>query len=155
MLSLFTNDTSATASGEGRLTVRHVAAAPAVDILADGAAAFTNLENPNEVMADLPVATYSAAVALTGTTDPVIGPADVPITEGVNTIVYAWGSAADANLALAVQTVDTDMGAPSGVSAGTAPVPMNNAAPIALIVVAALALAGAGLATRAAVASRR
>ena len=155
MLSLFTNDTSATASGEGRLTVRHVAAAPAVDILADGAAAFTNLENPNEVMADLPVATYSAAVALTGTTDPVIGPADVPITEGVNTIVYAWGSAADANLALAVQTVDTDMGAPSGVSAGTAPVPMNNAAPIALIVVAALALAGAGLATRAAVTSRR
>lgn len=35
---LFTNDTATTAAGEGRLTVRHVAAAPAVDILAGGAA---------------------------------------------------------------------------------------------------------------------
>lgn len=53
-VSLFTNDISATAAGEGRLTVRHVAAAPAVDILADGSAVFTSLENPDEVMADLP-----------------------------------------------------------------------------------------------------
>ena len=155
MLSLFTNDISATASGEGRLTVRHVAAAPAVDILANGAAAFTNLENPNEVKADLPVGTYSAAVALAGTTAPVIGPADVTVTEGMNTIVYAWGSAANANLALAVQTVNTNMGAPTGVAAGSAPVPVDNTAPLALIVVAALGLAGAGLATRAAVTSRR
>ncbi len=153
--SVFTNDISATDSGEGRLTVRHVAAAPAVDILADGSAVFTSLENPDEVMADLPVNTYSAAVALAGTTAPAIGPADVTLVEGVNTIVYAWGSAGDSNLALAVQTVDTHQGAPSGVSAGSAPLNNGSSLPIGLIVIAGLALAGAGVAGRVAVTSRR
>ncbi|MET1044745.1 MAG: DUF4397 domain-containing protein, partial [Microbacteriaceae bacterium] len=48
----------------------------------------------------------SAAVAAAGTTDPVIGPADVSVTEGVNTIVYAWGSLSDGTLGLAVQSID-------------------------------------------------
>ncbi len=52
--TLFTNDLSTIAAGQGRLTVRHTAAAPAVDVLANGAPAFTNLTNPNEVKADLP-----------------------------------------------------------------------------------------------------
>src|SRR5690554_5974119 len=38
-LAVFENDTSAIAAGEGRLTVRHTAAAPAVDVLANGDAA--------------------------------------------------------------------------------------------------------------------
>lgn len=118
--TLFTNDLSTTAAGQGRLTVRHTAAAPAVDILANGAAAFTNLENPNEVKADLAAGTISAAVAATGTTDPVIGPADVAIQEGVNTIVYAWGSLEADNLALAVQTIDGLHSTPGGVHSGTA-----------------------------------
>ncbi|QYH36479.1 DUF4397 domain-containing protein [Salinibacterium sp. M195] len=124
--SLFTNDLSTVAAGEGRLTVRHTAAAPAVDVLANGAAAFENLSNPDEVKTDLAVGTISAAVALTGTTDPVIGPADVDIAEGVNTIVYAWGSAADDNLTLAVQTIDGLHSNPGGVDAGTAGLAADN-----------------------------
>ena len=118
--TLFTNDLSTIPAGEGKLTVRHTAGAPAVDILANGAAAFTNLTNPNEVKANLPVGTISAAVALTGTTEPVIGPADVAIAEGVNTIVYAWGSAAGGNLDLAVQTIGGLHSTPGGVDAGSA-----------------------------------
>ncbi|MGV8896662.1 MAG: DUF4397 domain-containing protein [Rhodoglobus sp.] len=118
--SLFTNDLATIPAGQGKLTVRHTAAAPAVDVLANGAAAFTNLSNPNEVKADLPVGTISAAVALTGTTDPVIGPADVAIAEGVNTIVYAWGSAEDGNLDLAIQTIEGLHSTPGGVDAGSA-----------------------------------
>lgn len=76
------------------------------------------------------------------------------VSEGMNTIVYAWGSAADDNLALAVQTIDA-MGAPGGVNAGSAPLPSNDSTPYALIIVAALALVGAGLATRTAIAARR
>ncbi|GHD82616.1 uncharacterized protein DUF4397 [Salinibacterium amurskyense] len=124
--SLFTNDLSTVAAGEGRLTVRHTAAAPAVDVLANDAVAFENLSNPDEVKADLAVGTISAAVALTGTTDPVIGPADVEIAEGVNTIVYAWGSAADDNLTLAVQTIDGLHSNPGGVDAGTAGLAADN-----------------------------
>jgi Domain of unknown function (DUF4397) len=118
--TLFTNDLTQIPAGQGKLTVRHTAAAPAVDVLANGAAAFTNLTNPNEVKANLPVGTISAAVALTGTTAPVIGPADVAIAEGVNTIVYAWGSAEDGNLDLAVQTIGGLHSVPGGVDSGSA-----------------------------------
>jgi hypothetical protein len=110
--ALFTNDTSEIPAGEGRLTVRHVAAAPAVDVLADGAPAITNLENPDEAVLTLPAGTFSAAVAATGTTVPVIGPADLTVEEGTNTIVYAWGSLANSSLGLGVQTIPGLQAAP-------------------------------------------
>ncbi|TFD32689.1 DUF4397 domain-containing protein [Cryobacterium cryoconiti] len=126
--TLFTNDISQVAAGEGRLTVRHVAAAPAVDVLANGAAAITALTNPNESVLTLPAGTISAAVAATGTTDPVIGPADVNVAEGTNTIVYAWGSLADKNLALAVQTIDGLHSNPDSIPAGEAGLVATNQA---------------------------
>lgn len=116
--TLFTNDISQTAAGQGRLTVRHTAAAPAVDVLAGGTAVISGLENPDEKVLDLPAGTVSAAVAAAGTTAPVIGPADVAVTEGVNTIVYAWGSLEAGNLQLAIQTIDGLHSAPSGVPSG-------------------------------------
>ncbi|WP_199423052.1 DUF4397 domain-containing protein [Actinotalea solisilvae] len=116
--TLFTNDVSQTAAGQGRLTVRHTAAAPAVDVLAGGSPVITNLSNPAEQVLNLPAGTVSAAVAATGTTAPVIGPADVPVTEGTSTIVYAWGSLDAGNLQLAVQTIDGLHSAPAGVPSG-------------------------------------
>ncbi|WP_418605407.1 DUF4397 domain-containing protein [Georgenia sp. SUBG003] len=104
--TLFTNDTSSTAPGEGRLTVRHIAAAPAVDVLAGDEPVITNLSNPDEQTLNLPAGVVPAAVAATGTTEPVIGPADVEVADGVATFVYAWGSLEDGNLALATQTID-------------------------------------------------
>ncbi|GGC00097.1 DUF4397 domain-containing protein [Cellulomonas carbonis] len=116
--NLFTNDTSNTAAGEGRLTVRHVAAAPAVDVLAGGSPVISGLENPDEEVLNLPAGTVSAAVAAAGTTEPVVGPADVPVTEGTNTIVYAWGSLEAGNLALATQSIEGLHSAPAGVPSG-------------------------------------
>ena len=118
--TLYTNDTATLAAGEGRLTVRHDAAAPAVDILAGGAPVISNLSNPDEKVLTLPAGTVSATVAATGTTAPVIGPADAVVAEGTNTIVYAWGSLEDGNLALAVQTIDGLHSNPGGVPAGEA-----------------------------------
>jgi hypothetical protein len=105
-LTPFINDTSSTGPGQGRIIVRHTAAAPAVDVLAAGDPVFTDLTNPNEAAADLPAGTVPAVVALAGTTDPVIGPADVTISEGTATIVYAVGSAADGSLTVLVQTIE-------------------------------------------------
>ena len=119
-LNLFTNDISQTKAGEGRLTVRHVAAAPAVDVLAGGTAVIQGLENPKESTLNLPVGTVSASVAAAGTTDPVIGPADVSIQDGVLTVVYAWGSLEKGDLALAVQNVTVGHTTPGGVPSGTA-----------------------------------
>ena len=126
--TLFTNDISQLAAGEGRLTVRHVAAAPAVDVLANGAVAITALVNPKESVLTLPAGTISAAVAATGTTDPVIGPADVNVAEGTNTIVYAWGSLEDTNLALAVQTIGGLHSNPDSIPAGEAGLVATNQA---------------------------
>jgi hypothetical protein len=149
--NLFTNDTSPTAAGEGRLTVRHTAAAPAVDVLAGGSAVISGLANPDEEVLDLPAGTVSAAVAAAGTTEPVLGPADVPVTEGVNTIVYAWGSLEDDNLALATQTIEGLHSSPEGVPAGEAGLAAPGA-PTGLIALAGLGLVGAAfLARRAAV----
>lgn len=154
-VSLFTNDISATAAGEGRLTVRHTAAAPSVDVLANGAVAFPALVNPNEAKADLPVGTYAASLNLAGTATQAFGPADVSVAPGVNTIVYAWGNAGDDTLTVAVQSVTTNQGSPSGVAAGSAPLPgEGDAFPAALVIVASLALAGAGIASRVAVKAR-
>ena len=156
--TLFTNDTAPTAPGEGRLTVRHVAAAPAVDILAGGSPVVTGLVNPEEATLNLPAGVVSAAVALEGTTDPVIGPADVDIQEGVLTIAYAWGSAEDGNLALAVQTVTGLHSNPGGVNTGSAGLVAENQ-PMSLIALGgglALALAaGSVVAARVATAKRR
>jgi hypothetical protein len=144
-LNVFVNDISAIAAGEARLTVRHVAAAPAVDITADGNVLFSNLTNPNEDMADVPAGSYEAAVVLAGTDTVAIGPADLDLAEGVNTIVYAWGSAEAGNLALAVQTIDGLGSAPSGVPAGGGSTAGGAMPPwsIALMIAAAIA-AGSG-----------
>ena len=150
-LNLFTNDTSATAAGQGRLTVRHVAAAPAVDILAGGSPVAEDLTNPNEATLNLAAGTVSAAVALAGTTDPVIGPADVQIQDGVLTIVYAWGSAEDENLALAVQTVSGLHSNPGGVPSGSAGYLAERDTTTAILAIAgagALAVAIAAIAVR-------
>ena len=103
---MFVNDTSTTPAGEGRLVVRHTAAAPAVDVLAGGTAVISGLANPDEATLTLPAGTVSAAVAAAGTTDPVIGPADVPVVAGQVTIVYAIGSLEEQTLGVLVQTIE-------------------------------------------------
>lgn len=154
--NLFTNDVSQIAAGKGKLTVRHTAAAPAVDVLAGGTAVISNLANPNEQTLTLDPGTIPAAVAAAGTTTPVIGPADVTVAEGTSTIVYAWGSLADNNLQLAVQTIEGLHSSPASVPGaldGSA-----DAAPATFVLgagAAALALLVAGIGAARTVAARR
>ena len=49
-----------------------------------------------------------------------IGPADVTVKDATTTIVYAWGSLDDDNLALATQEVAADGSMPNGVPSGEA-----------------------------------
>ena len=116
--NFYTNDVSPVEAGKSRLTVRHVAAAPAVDVLAGGTAIVPNLSNPGEASLVTDAGTVSAAVAAAGTTEPVIGPADLTLGEGTSTIVYAWGSLEAGNLALATQVIDGLHSAPGSVPGG-------------------------------------
>ncbi len=120
VLTPFVNDVTRVAAGQARLTVRHTAAAPAVDIRAGGAVAFPALTNPNEAKTDLATGTVEADVVLAGTSTVAIGPADLALAEGTNTIVYAYGSAEDDTLALAVQTISGLHSTPAGVPSGNA-----------------------------------
>jgi Domain of unknown function (DUF4397) len=147
-LTPYVNDTAPTEAGNARLTVRHTAAAPGVDVRADGDVLFGDLQNPDEASSDVPAGMYSADVTLAGTEDVVLGPADLDLAEGTSTIVYAWGSAEEGNLDLAVQTIDGLHSAPAGVPGGEAGLaPETNGAPawaLGLGMMSALGLAFAG-----------
>lgn len=145
--TLYKNDISRTAAGQGRLTVRHVAAAPAVDVLAGGTAVISGLTNPDEKVLNLDAGTVSASVAAAGTTKALIGPAKVNVKEGVNTIVYAWGSLDDKNLNLAVQTISGLHSGPGGVNAGEVGLAADHN-PLPLVAGGMLALGAAALVGR-------
>ncbi|WP_203960756.1 DUF4397 domain-containing protein [Actinocatenispora thailandica] len=118
-LTPFVNDTSMIKPGMARLVVRHTAAAPAVDVRADGKVAFADLTNPKQASADLPAGSVKADVVLAGTNTVAIGPQTLNLQAGTETIVYAIGSAKDKSLALVAQNL-TGLGeAPGGMPAGT------------------------------------
>ncbi len=152
-LTPFVNDTSAVAAGEGRVTVRHTAAAPAVDVRAGGQVVVPGLTNPDEASLTVPAGTVSADVVVAGTDTVAIGPADLTVQEGVTTIVYAWGSA-EAGYELAVQTVSAGHSAPSGVPGGSAGLTDDDGFPAPLAALSLAGLAVAGLSVRRLVASR-
>jgi hypothetical protein len=152
VLTPFVNDVSAVPAGQARVTVRHTAAAPAVDVRAGGAVVAPGLTNPKEATLTVPAGTVSADVVLAGTSTVAIGPADLDLAEGTATAVYAWGSA-DAGYKLAVQTF-SDLGShPSGVPAGSAGL-ADDGLPLPLVGVMVLGLAGAALAGRRLVSGR-
>jgi len=118
-LTAYVNDTAMLKPGMARLIVRHDAQAPAVDVRAGGKPVFTGLTNPNEAMAEVPAGTVKADVVLAGTTTVVLGPKNLDLAPGKDTIVYAIGSAEDKSLAVVAQTIGGLAGAPSGMPAGT------------------------------------
>ena len=116
-VSVFNNDTSELGAGNGRLTVRHLAAAPAVDVLADGSVAFADVANGHSAAADLPAATYEVSLNAAGSSTqafPAAGTVPVPLAAGSNLIVYAYGTLGT-DFALAVQEVTDSIGAPATV----------------------------------------
>ncbi len=154
-IAVFENDVSTIEAGNGRLVVRHAAAAPAVDVKANGEVAFTNIANGAEASADLPAGTISAEVVPTGADEPVvIGPADLPITEGASLIVYATGSLDD-GLEVITESI-ADLGpTPTAVNTGDSPVESGLPMGLALAMAAgALALLGGGSAIRRVAATR-
>ena len=76
------------------------------------------------------------------------------LKEGTNTIVYAWGSATDKNLKLAVQTISGLHGNPGGVPSGTGGL-VDDSLPLPLAALTLLAVGGAAVAGRKVVVARR
>ncbi len=149
-IAVFENDVSKVEAGEGRLLVRHAAAAPAVDIKANGDVAFANVVNGGEGSADLPTGTISATVVPTGADEPVvIGPADLDIAEGEALIVYAVGSLEGNTLTVLTESITDLHSTPTEVNTGTSPVESSsNTLPLLLSVATATVIGGAAIATK-------
>jgi hypothetical protein len=142
----FVNDTEAAAAGSGKLTARHTAQAPEVDVLVNGDSV-GSFSNPDEIgPAELPAGEYAVEIQAGGTAVPTTPALDaVPVSEGVNTIAYAWGTADD--LQIAVQTVDLAHSAPSGVPGGESGAASGSGAAW-LLVAAGVGIAGVALSGR-------
>lgn len=106
--SLFNNDVSYT--DQVRLTVRHVAAAPAVDALFFPGTAdelrVGPLANGEETTAELPPATYEGVLVPTGTSTAVFGPISMPLYGGKLYVAYAIGSLSDGTFQILKQEID-------------------------------------------------
>lgn len=147
-LTPFENDVSAVPAGQGRLTVRHTAAAPAVDVvLADGTRPFTNLSNPNQAAAVLPAGAITGAQLAPTGADPIAPIPDVELMAGTNLIVYAVGSLADETLTYYTQTIEGLGGQPELVNTGNSPVGDDTSSSVLVLTVLAgvLGLSGFGL----------
>ena len=147
-LTPFQNDTAAVPAGQGRLIVRHTAAAPAVDVvLADGSRPFTNLTNPNEAAAVLPAGQIAGAKVAPAGGDPIADVPTVDLKAGSDLIVYAVGSLSDNTLTFLTQTISGLGGSPNLVNTGDGlPTGGESSLPAVLAVGAGLlGLTGAGL----------
>jgi hypothetical protein len=122
VLTPFVNDTSTLDAGQARVTVRHTASAPAVDVLADGTALIEGLANPDEASLDTDAGTVpNVQVTAAGDPDTVaLELGDVSLAEGTSTIVYAIGALGDGSITVALQTIEGLHDSPSEVAAGSA-----------------------------------
>ena len=104
-LNYFFNDMSEIDPGKTRLTVRHVAAAPPLDLGINGLTLPLELPNLGEFIFEVPTETYTFDFVLAGTEFVVIDPTDIVLAESTNTVLYAWGPVTEISLALATQVI--------------------------------------------------
>ncbi len=152
-LSIFENDLSRIAAGESRLVIRHLAAAPPVDVLAAGDVVFQGLGNGDERSADVAAGDVTASLVPSGEGGPaVIGPADLPLLEGVMLIVYGLGSLERGTMTVITETVEGLSTPPSAVDTGNSTVP--GGPPGDLLTLGALGVAVVGIVGAAALTHR-
>ena len=120
VLSVFPNDVSGLSSG-ARLSVRHTAAAPAVDVGLDAGgsrfATIPNLSNGQSATAEVPSGIYEASLFAAGTATRAFGPAVLKPASDVHYLVYAIGDLAGGSFRLAIQTIDLGFAAPGDLTA--------------------------------------
>ena len=106
VISMFDNDPQpVTTDGQGRLTVRHAAAAPAVNVVTGAATLVSNLAYGASQSVDVAAGAISDAELTLTNGDPVASLPAISVTANVNVIVYVIGSAADATVGVLTQDV--------------------------------------------------
>ncbi len=149
----FENNTAMTADSQGRLTVRHAAAAPAVDLVVGDARPIENAANGASAELDLPAGEIAGAqIAPTGG-DPIADVPTVDLPAGSNLIVYAVGSLADETFTFYTQEIqvgaeaaaDGDDSGDDDSDGTPAPTAVNTGSPISNSVNTGVLAAAAGM----------
>ena len=91
-VGVFENNIAPTVDGQGRLTVRHTAAAPAVDLVVGDARPIEGAANGDSAELELPAGEISGAQLAPAGGDPIVDVPTVNLANGTNLIVYAVGS---------------------------------------------------------------
>ena len=140
-LKTFANDASSLPAGQARLTVRHVAAAPTVDIKAGDKTIVPGLAAGAQATTAVPAGDYSVSVVPAGSDKAVLGPASLSLKSGMSYVVYAIGSAQQNSLDLLVQSMDVGSAGGMSVGAGGAGLVGQASTPV-LLAIAGLAVIG-------------
>ncbi len=129
VITPFENDRSSVASGTARLTFRHTAESPAVDLVLGDQRPVTNAANGDSAIIEVPDGTLSnAQVAPTGD-DPAVSIAALDLAPQTNTVIYAIGSLGDGDLDFVVQVIALAGAAPTTSAASGAVTTTTEAAP--------------------------
>jgi hypothetical protein len=119
-LSAFANDVSALPSG-ARLTVRHLAAAPAVDIGLDSngqrIATLTGVTNGQTATVPVDATLYAVNLFPAGSSTVAFGPAPLKTATGVHYLVHAIGDLAAGSFTLVTQVIDVTPAVPGALTA--------------------------------------
>ncbi len=145
----FENNTAPTADGEGRVTVRHTAAAPAVDLVVGDARPIEGAENGASAELALPAGEIAGAQIAPAGGDPIADVPTVNLAAGSNLIVYAVGSLEDETFTFYTQEIEVGVAADDSDaddSDGTpAPTQVNTGDPIQDSTNVAVLAAGLGM----------
>lgn len=118
-VSIFENDLTTSAAGNGLITVRHTADVGAVNVYSDGASIAGPLSNGDEGVLELPAATYPAVTAGPEGLIDAIDLGDVVLPAHTNIFVHAYGPNTDAEFGAVIFTIG-GLSTPTGVPAGSA-----------------------------------
>ena len=97
-LSFLDNPTSAVTKGFARLDIRHLAAAPAVDVFAGTVKVGSSLTSGNQLAVSIQPGLHTMRLQLAGSSTVVLGPTKYTLATGTTTILYVFGSAAGKSL---------------------------------------------------------
>jgi hypothetical protein len=134
-LTPFENNVAPTADGQGRLVVRHTAAAPAVDLVVGEDRPIEGAENGASAELDLPAGEIAGAQIAPAGGDPIADVPTVQLAAGTDLVVYAVGSLDDGSFTFYTQEIEVGVeGAADGAAEdgdGTpAPTAVNTGSPL-------------------------
>lgn len=151
-VSVFTNDTSEIdGDRQGRLVVRHTAAAEETNVIVNGEPAITQLGAGAEEQLGIAPGTYELRFQVSGEIEPALDPFEVPVRTGRSTIIHLIGDASGrfAPYSVVVQTIGglepLPRAVPTGDSGLSATIDRTPSAVVVAVVAALVMLGGAAV----------